>query len=65
MSSGQVEVESEEAASNDNGERVVILWIPAAAATLLLFPAFWLGRRSHLVSIRNKMLKERDKYQEK
>lgn len=65
VSSGQVEVESEEAASNDNGERVVILWIPAAAATLLLFPAFWLGRRSHLVSIRNKMLKERDKYQEK
>jgi hypothetical protein len=35
-----------------------ILWIPAAIAVALLFPAYWLGRRSQLVSLRNKMAKE-------
>lgn len=44
-------------------ERVIILWIPAAVALALLFPAYWLGRRSQLVSLRNKMLKERDSIQ--
>lgn len=42
-----------------------VIWIPAAISLAMLFPAFWLGRRSQLVSIRNKMLKERDNYQEK
>lgn len=37
-----------------------VIWIPAAIAVVLLLPAFWLGRRSQIVSIRNKMLKERD-----
>lgn len=46
-------------------ERVVILWIPAAVALILLLPAYWLGRRSQLVSLRNKMLKERDAYEKK
>lgn len=46
-------------------DRVIILWIPAAVALLLLLPAYWLGRRSQLVSLRNKMLKERDAYQQK
>lgn len=44
-------------------ERVVILWVPAAVALVLMFPAYWLGRRSQLVSLRNKMLKERDNYE--
>jgi len=39
-----------------------ILWIPAAVALALLIPTYWLGRRSQLVTIRNKMLKERDTY---
>ncbi len=43
----------------------IILWIPAAVALILLFPAYWFGRRSQLISLRNKMLRERDKYQEK
>lgn len=42
-----------------------ILWIPYIILLLLLLPTYWLGRRSQLVSIRNKMLKERDGYQTK
>lgn len=42
-----------------------ILWIPTALALLLLLPTFWLGRRSQLVSLQNKMLKERDSYEQK
>ncbi len=39
-----------------------ILWIPAAVGLILLLPAYWLGRRSQIVSLHNKMLKERDAY---
>lgn len=39
-----------------------ILWIPTAISLALLVPSYWLGRRSQVVSIRNKMLKERDNY---
>ena len=42
-----------------------ILWIPTIISLILQIPAFWLGRRSQLVSLRNKMLKERDSYKEK
>lgn len=42
-----------------------VIWVPAAISLAMLFPAFWLGRRSQLVSIRNKMLQERDAYQDK
>lgn len=41
------------------------LWVPAAVAVGLLLPAFWLGRRSQIVSLRNKMLKERDVFSAK
>lgn len=60
VSSGKVEAEptKEEVAAR----RVVILWIPAAIALILLIPAFWLGRRSQVISIRKKMIKERDRY---
>jgi len=44
------------AASNDDkgGQTVVteILWIPAAICTVLVFIAFWLGRRYELASLR-------------
>lgn len=40
-----------------------ILWVPSAIALLLLIPTFWLGRRSQIVSLRNKMLKDRESYQ--
>ncbi|HEX7484222.1 MAG TPA: PKD domain-containing protein [Candidatus Saccharimonadales bacterium] len=37
-----------------------VLWIPTVVSLVLLAPAFWLGRQSQLVSLRNKMLRERD-----
>lgn len=43
----------------------VWVWIPAVVALALLLPAFWLGRRSQLVSLHNKMLKERDAFKDK
>jgi hypothetical protein len=43
---------------------VRVLWIPAAIGLALLIPTFWLGRRSQVVSLRNKMLKDRDSYQD-
>lgn len=42
-----------------------VLWAPAAVGVALLLPAFWLGRRSQLVSLHSKMLKERDSFQTK
>jgi hypothetical protein len=43
-----------------NTQSAALAWIPAAVAVVMLFPAFYLGRLSQTVSIRNKMLKERD-----
>jgi hypothetical protein len=37
-----------------------IIWIPAVIAVLLIPVAYWLGRRSEVVSLRNKMLRDRD-----
>lgn len=65
VSSGKVdEVAKAAAAAGDtNGTpRTTVLWIPAVAVLLLLLPTYWLGRRSQLVSLHNKMLKERDAY---
>lgn len=56
---------TDNATSNNSATRVIIIWIPAVIALLLLIPAYWLGRRSQLVSLRNKMQKERDAYEEK
>lgn len=59
---------AEPATSTGQGDAVVVtrvLWIPALLVIILLIPAFWLGRRSQLISLRNKMLKERDSYIEK
>lgn len=40
-----------------------VLILPTILLLLLLLPTFWLGRRSQLVSIRNKMLRDRDQYE--
>jgi len=37
-----------------------VLWLPTIIMFVLLLPTYWLGRQSQLISIRNKMLKERD-----
>lgn len=42
-----------------------IMWIPTIVAIVLMVPAFWFGRQSQLISIRNKLDKERDSYKEK
>jgi len=53
-----------EAAPQTTETKVVtqILWIPAAIALALLVPTYWLGRRSQIVSLRNKMLKDQENY---
>jgi len=61
VSSGKVDAAA--GSTDGNGTpttKVEILWIPAAVALVLLLPAYWLGRRSEVVSLHNKMLKERD-----
>jgi hypothetical protein len=42
-----------------------VLWIPAVIALVLLIPTYWLGRRSQLVSLRNKLLKDQENYKYK
>ena len=67
VSSGKVDASTAGADTVNNGKvvtRTVILWLPAVIAVLLLIPAFWLGRRSQIVSLHAKMLKERDSYQQ-
>ena len=66
VSSGKVDTTS--ATATTPATKVIItriIWIPAVIALFLLFPTYWLGRRSQLVSLRNKMLKERDSYEQK
>lgn len=59
VSSGQVDGSTPEAPNTaGDTQQVAVLWIPAVVAVVLLFPAYWLGRRSQIVSLRNKMLKE-------
>ncbi|AKM80503.1 TPA: hypothetical protein DDX46_04170 [Candidatus Saccharibacteria bacterium] len=64
LASGKVD--STAAGSTDTkketGATTKILWVPALVALVLLLPAYWLGRRSQLVSLRNKMLKEHENY---
>jgi len=39
-----------------------VVWIPAVVTMVLLLPAFWLGRRSELVSIHRRMERDLTKY---
>ena len=67
VASGKVDASAVTAGTGANdasGARTTILWVPAAVALALLFPTYWLGRRSQIVSLHNKMLKERDAYQQ-
>lgn len=57
VSNGQVET-SGGGVEKESQSRIIVLWIPAVVALLLLGPAFWLGRRSQIVSLRKKMLKQ-------
>lgn len=66
LANGKIDTASATDKTSENtAAKPQILWIPTATALVLLLPAFWLGRQSQVVSLRNKMLKERDKYKEK
>lgn len=64
VSNGKVDA-SAPATTSPTTPTTKILWIPAAITVALLFPAFWLGRQSEVVSLRNKMAKEQAAYKDK
>lgn len=65
VSSGQVDGTTTTTGTEKTKVIVRVVWIPAVVALCLLLPAFWFGRRSQLVSLRRKLLKERDSYKDK
>lgn len=66
VSSGKVDAAANKVEGDANGApKTTVLWLPAAISLVLLLPTFWLGRMSQLVSLHNKMLKERDAYETK
>ncbi len=57
------------AASNKSGNgtpttTTKVMWLPTVVSAVLLFPAYWLGRRSELVTLHNKLQKDLQKYRE-
>lgn len=61
-----VSASSEDAASGGaqaQRAKTTVLWMPAASALLLLPITYWIGRRSQLISLRTKLMKERDQYE--
>jgi hypothetical protein len=65
VSNGKVDAAAGTTDEKANKPTTTVMWIPAAVAVVLLLPAFWLGRQSQIVSLRNKMLKEREVYAQK
>lgn len=65
VASGKVDATTSGASKTSSTTITKILWIPAVVALVLLIPAYWLGRRSQLVTIHKKMLKERDAFDKK
>lgn len=65
LANGKVDATPKNDKLPDTKARPEILWLPTAFSLMLLIPVFWLGRQSQVVSLRNKMLKERDSYKEK
>lgn len=68
LANGKVDGAAAAAANTDTGAQTPaqtkVLWMPAAISTGLLLPAFFLGRLSQVVSLRHKMMKERDAYKD-
>jgi len=65
VSNGQVDAAATTEKPTSTTVTTKILWVPAAVALVLLAPTYWLGRRSQIVSLRNKMLKDREAYTKK
>jgi hypothetical protein len=66
VANGKVDSSGAPSAPNTAGTttKTEILWVPTIVSVVLLLPSYWLGRRSQLVSIRNKMLRDREKYEQ-
>lgn len=64
LSNGKVDAAATDKATGPTVVTTKVLWIPAVIAVVLLFPAYWLGRRSQIVSLRNKMAKEQAAFKE-
>ena len=64
VASGKVDGTTATQADSKNGQTdaapAQVLWVPTVTSLALLAPSYWLGRRSQLLSLRKKMLKERD-----
>ena len=64
VASGKVDGATATQADSKNGQTEAapaqVLWVPTVTSLALLAPSYWLGRRSQLLSLRKKMLKERD-----
>lgn len=65
LANGKIDQNASDKPAGNTSAKPEILWLPTAASILMLVPAFWLGRQSQVVSLRNKMLKERDGYKGK
>jgi hypothetical protein len=50
---------------DSSGVVVKVLWEPIIIAVILLVLAFWLGRKSQVISLRTKLERERDSFQSK
>lgn len=62
VANGKIDEALSRDAATGSTVKTIIIWIPALVALCLLIPSYWLGRRSQIVSLRKKMLKERDQY---
>lgn len=63
VASGQVDGTQEQPKEEVKTQIVAkptIMWVPTIIGFALLLPSYWLGRRSQMVSIRHKMMRERD-----
>lgn len=64
IANGKVAVTDTTAEKTKTVTVVRVLWLPVAIVCALLFPAFWLGRRSQLVSLHKRMEKSLENYKE-
>jgi PKD repeat protein len=64
VANGKVAVTDTTASTTRTVTVTRILWIPTAVAFGLLFPTYWLGRRSQLISLHKRLEKSQENYKE-